>query len=119
MKSIFALFLYGILALDIVTLAAAAAIAWGPCPQDASTLPSQYMRDCAYLDMPVNHANPTEGTISIFVRRFYAGAKPTNTGIWYNQGGPGFALNRESPIADFLVGANSAWTVYLQGISNS
>ena len=65
--------------------AAAAAITWiKPCPPDASTFNSTFM-DCAYLDMPVNHDNPSEGTIKIFVRRFYK-SNPTSTGIWYNQG---------------------------------
>ena len=90
MSSFLAVFIYCIpLVLSSVrTLAvAASAIAWiKPCPPDASTFISTYMKDCAYLDMPVNHDNPNEGTIKIFVRRFYAGTVPTSKGIWYNQG---------------------------------
>lgn len=92
------------------------AIAWGACPPDqiiVNGYTAIYMRDCAYIPVPLNHENKQLGNITIFVRRFYFD-KPTDEGIWYNQGGPGFSVSREAPIGDFLVMANNKWTVYLQ-----
>lgn len=106
-----------LLVLSIWTcLCNAQSIVWEQCPPDQITYEgytSMFMKDCAFIPFPLNRNNPADGNINIFVRRFYA-TNPTAEGIWYNNGGPGFSLVATAPIADFLVSANSNWTVYLQ-----
>jgi pimeloyl-ACP methyl ester carboxylesterase len=59
-----------------------------PCPDDASNAFSG--SQCATVDVPLRHADPSGEQLSLFLRRIPAGAEQAKRGeVWLLSGGPG------------------------------
>lgn len=63
-----------------------AALTWGACPDD-------YLDECAYVDMPLDWANPEGRTIRVLASRTLAQGGAGRTQLWLLQGGPGGSGN--------------------------
>lgn len=86
------------------------ALEWSTCPPSQS---GQYLKDCTNITYPLNRDDPSMGNVTAFVRRMYSD-QPTNNSIWMIEGGPGFSTRGFIETADFLIGANPNFTIYLQ-----
>jgi pimeloyl-ACP methyl ester carboxylesterase len=56
--------------------------------EDSSSHPLLRATDCAHIKVPLDHSQPADGTIELFVRKFPAGGNPEGQ-LWLIAGGPG------------------------------
>ena len=85
---------------------AAEALAWTPCPAEAPAPPGEVGPtvpiECATLPVPLDHANPSAGTVDLAVYRLAAADPAQRQGsLVLNPGGPGIATR------DFLLEAGT------------
>lgn len=74
-----------------------------PCA-DTDLHPVLAATDCAFVDVPLDHAQPVRGEIEIFVRRFRAEGEARGQ-IWLVAGGPGESGASFYPFIDTLKAA--------------
>lgn len=84
------------------------AIAWGACPEG-----SLYAEDpdveCATIDMPLDHRDPSAGTFGYFVARRRSGV-PHAPALWMLDGGPG------SSGEEFFYGRVATFSAAMPGV---
>jgi pimeloyl-ACP methyl ester carboxylesterase len=76
-------------------------IAWGSCPD-------RFRDQCATIEVPLDHANPSGKKISVFVSRRGTGSKQ----LWLLQGGPGGSAESFYGLHDFLTKVDPELEVY-------
>ncbi|HET6338305.1 MAG TPA: alpha/beta fold hydrolase [Polyangiales bacterium] len=62
------------------------AIEWAICPED-------FLDECAWVPLPLDHAEPDGPALPIFVSRRLASSGHGDTQLWLLQGGPGGSAN--------------------------
>jgi pimeloyl-ACP methyl ester carboxylesterase len=61
-------------------------IEWAICPED-------FLDECAWVPLPLDHARPEGPALPIFVSRRLASSGRSDTQLWLLQGGPGGSAN--------------------------
>eukprot|EP01031_Cornospumella_fuschlensis_P043946 gene43946-53730_t len=108
MVAIFALFLL---------LVNVGAVDWVTCPPDQVNVngyQAVYVRDCAYIQLPLNPDDLSLGNVTAFVRRgYYTPNAPTGTALFTVAGGPGDSSRTMVALADYFIETDPSLTVYL------
>jgi pimeloyl-ACP methyl ester carboxylesterase len=85
----------------LVLDASTPAPAWGPCP-------ARFRDECATIAMPIDHDDPSRGTIDVLVSRRGTGTRQ----LWLLQGGPGGSAETFFGWHDFLANLDPELEVY-------